>query len=152
MKTPQGVVDAPAVKFTMIEPEDGAVLSRHTIPIEGYKAKWPESKRDQAAVQQIKIGDHYWLFYRGYLSSELGGKVEFAIRIAELPGKVVDLKVEGAYDSGNPLTITYRESTYTKWTTTHVINSVNGRPWTAAEQKHRQEKRKREAKPPADKK
>ena len=60
----------------------------------------------------------------------------------------------GAFGVGemNPLTITYRETSYTKWTTTHVINSIDGRPWTAAEEKHRQENLKLEAKLPADKK
>ena len=78
---------------------------------------------------------------------ESGGKVSCAIRIAELPGKVLDMKVEGAFGAGNPLTITYRETTHTKFTTKHIINSVDGRPWTAEEEKHRQEKLKPEGKP-----
>ena len=147
LKTAQGVVDAPAVKFTVIEPEDGAVLSSHAVTIEGYKAKWPDSKRDRAAVQQIKIRDRYWLFYLKYLIPESGGKVSCAIRIAELPGKVLDMKVEGAFGAGNPLTITYREHSYSKFTTKHIINSVDGRPWTAEEEKLRQERLNREGKP-----
>ena len=100
-------------------------------------------------IQQIKIGDRTWLFYRKFASIEDGGKVSFAFRIAELPGKVLDLKVEGAFGDRNPLTITYRDNTYTKFTTTHVINSIDGRPWTAEEEKHRLEKLKL---PPSDKK
>ena len=57
--------------------------------------------------------------------------------------------MEGAFGDRNPLTITYRDNTYTKFTTTHVINSIDGRPWTAEEEKHRLEKLKL---PPSDKK
>ena len=74
------------------------------------------------------------------------GKTKYIYKIAELTDKVVDMKVEGTYGSDGPLTITYREASYTKFTTTHVINSVDGRPWTAGEEKHRQEKVKREGK------
>lgn len=103
-------------------------------------------------IQQIKIGNRTWLFYRKFLSPANGDKVSAAFRIAELPGKVLDMKVDGNFGDGNPLTITYRATTYTKFTTTHVISS-NGYPWTAEEEKHRQEKLKREGKlPPPDKK
>jgi len=40
--------------------------------------------------------------------------VTFTYRIAELPGKVFELKVEGAFGDWNLLTITYREHNYTK--------------------------------------
>ncbi len=152
LKTVEGVISAPAVKFKVIEPTADDILASQAVPLEGQFSKWPKEKQERAVVQQIRIGNKVWLFYRKFLSSELGGKVEFAIRIAELPGKVVDFKVDGAFGDHNPLTITYRETIYTKWTTTHVINSVDGRPWTAAEEKHRQEKLKREAKLPAEKK
>ena len=45
-------------------------------------------------IQQIKIGNQTWLFYRQFESRENGGKVSASFRIAELPGKVLDLKVE----------------------------------------------------------
>ena len=80
------------------------------------------------------------------------GKTKYIYKIAELTDKVVDMKVEGTYGSDGPLTITYREASYIKFTTTHVINSVDGRPWTAEEEKHGQEKVKREGKLPVEKK
>ena len=152
LKTAEGMVVAPVFKFKVIEPAADSILHSQSIPLEGQFAKWAMERQDTAAIQQIKVGNRTWLFYRKYYSPENGGKVSRTFRIAELPGKVVDFKVEGAFGNNNPLTITYRETSYTKWTTTHVINSVDGRPWTAAEEKHRQEKLKREAKLPADKK
>lgn len=144
---------APAFKLKVIDPTPDAILMSIAVPLEGFEAKWPKEKHERAVMQQIKVGDRTWLFYRQFLSPENGGKVSHSFRIAELPGKVLDLKVEGAFGDRNPLTITYRKTTYTKWTTTHVINSVDGRPWTAEEEKHRQEKLKREGKlPPTYKK
>ena len=145
--TPQGKVSSFPWVLDVIEPDATATLGSHTIPLEGYATKWPKEKQERAVIQQIKIGNRTWLVYRKFLSSKEGGKVVSTFRIAEVPGKVLDLKVEGAYGEGNPLTITYRATTYTKWTTTHVINSVSGRPWTAEEEKHRQEKLKRGGKP-----
>jgi len=66
-------------------------------------------------------------------------------------GNAVTPKVEGAFGDWNPLTITYRENSYTKFTTKHVINSVNGKPWTAEEEKHRQERLKKLAPVPEKK-
>lgn len=146
LKTAEGEVVAPVFKFKVIEPAADDILASQAVPLEGYQAKWPKEKHDRAAVQQIKIGNRTWLVYRKFLSSELGGGVDHTCRVAELPGKVLDLKVEGAFGDWNPLTITYRATTYTKFTTTHIINSVDGRPWTAAEEKQRQEKLKREGK------
>ncbi len=151
LKTDDGVISAPIVKLKVIEPASADILTTLPVSLEGQEAKYPKNKQERPVIQQIKIGDRTWLFYRRFMRPELGGAVHAAFRIAELPGRVVDLKVEGAFGDWNPLTITYREHTYTKWTTTHIINSVDGRPWTAAEEKHRQEKLKLEAKPPADK-
>ncbi len=147
LKMDEGMVVAPVVKFKVIEPAAADILVSQAVPLEGQFSKWPKEKQDRAVVQQIKIGKRTWLFYRKFLSPELGGKVSKTFRIAELPGKVEDMKVQGSFGDWNPLTITYRETTYTKWTTTHVINSVDGRPWTAGEEKHLQEKLKREGQP-----
>ena len=103
----------------------------------------PKDKQVLGEILEIKIQHRIFLIFRVYFD----GKTEYIYKIAELTGKVVDMKVEGAYGSDNPLTITYREATYTKFTTTHVINSVDGKPWTAEEEKHRQEKLKRGGKP-----
>ncbi len=152
LKTAEGVVVAPAVKFKVIEPAHTDILMSVPAPLEGQEARYPKENQERALIQQIKVEDRFWLFYRRFMRSEIGGGTYASYRIAELPGKVVDLKVEGAFGDWNPLTITYRETTYTKWTTKHVINSIDGRPWTEAEEKHRQEKLKLDAKLPAEKK
>ena len=143
LMTAEGLVVAPAVKLRVIEPAHSDILESEPVPLEGQFAKWPKEKQETAVMQQIRIGSRTWLLYRQFQSNENGGKVSATFRVAELPGKVLDLKVEGAFGDWNPLTITYREHTYTKFTTTHVINSVDGKPWTAAEEKHRQEKLKK---------
>ncbi len=150
LKTAEGLIVAPAVKLKVIEPDADDILFSQTIPLEGYQAKWPKEKQDRAVLQQIKIGDRIWLFYRKFLSAENGGKVTFAYRVAELSGKC-EMKVEGAFGDWNPLTITYKAAPYHKFTTTLVINSVDGKPWTAEEEKHRQEKLKKPAPVPEKK-
>ena len=153
LETAEGKIVAPSFKLKVIEPTADAILVSRPIPLEGERVKWPKERHERAVVQQIKVGDRTWLFYRQFSSPENGGKVSASFRIAELPGKVLDMNVEGAFGDWNPLAITYRETTYTKFTTTHVINSVDGRPWTAEEEKHRQDKLKREGRlPPTDKK
>ncbi len=149
--TPQGKVAAFPWSLEVVEPAAADILSSQSVPLEGYQLKWPKEKQKRAVVQQIQIGNKTWLVYRQFSHSEKGGEVSDTYRIAELPGKVLDMKVEGAFGDGNPLTITYRATTYTKFTTTHIISS-NGYPWTAEEEKHRQEKLKREGKLPAEKK
>ena len=153
LKTHEGHIAAPDHLIKVIDPSSDSILTNLSVVLEGSQAKWPKEKHDRAVLEQIKIGDRTWLFYRHFLSPEGGGSVSAAFRIAELPGKVLDLKVEGAFGAGNPLTITYRETTFAKFTTTHVINSVDGRPWTAEEEKLRQERLKRDGKPapPPDK-
>ena len=143
LKAAEGMVVAPVFKFKVIEPSSEEILTSQQIPLEGQFSKGPKASQETAFVQQIKIGNCVWLFYRKFDSPSSGSAVNFAKRITELPGKVLDMKVEGAFGDWNPLTITYREHTYTKFTTKHVINSVDGRPWTAEEEKHRQERLKK---------
>ncbi len=144
---------APPLEIEVVEILRDAILASYQVPLEGRAAASPADEQDRLFVQQVKVEKHTLLIYRRYNGAKWGGGIDSTTRIAELPGKVVDLKVEGAYGDWNLLTITYREATYIKWPTTHVINSVGGRPWTAVEEKHRQEKLKRAAKPapPADK-
>jgi hypothetical protein len=152
-KSPQGDVASVPWVLDVVEPSTADILASHTVPLDDYETRRKPNTFSQAFVQQIKLGNRVFLVYRSFGRGSKNAIVPaYCVRIAELPGKVVDLKVEGAFGRGNPLTITYRETTYTKWTTTHVINSVSGSPWTAAEEKHRQEKLKLEAKSPADKK
>ena len=130
-------VTSPPFELEVVAVTQEMVLTSHAVPLEGVAATQPPEMQSRPVVKQVKVGDRTLLIY--------------VRRIAELPGRAVDLKVQGAYGSGNPLTITYRETTYTKWTTTLVINSNNGSPWTPEAEKHRQEKLKREAKLSTDK-
>lgn len=138
LKTAEGLVVAPAVKLRVIEPAADAILASQPVPLEGYQAKWPKGKQEQAEIQQIRIENRTWLVYRKFLCPELGGKVNYTFRLAELPGKV-DLRVEGAFGEWGPLAITYKTSPDTK-PTKLVINSVDGTPWTEAEERLRQER------------
>ena len=151
LKTSEGLITSPSIKLQFIEPKPDAILESRPVTLEGRQAKWPETKRAKAVVQQIKIEGRTWLIYRRFGSAEERGIVTYSYRICELPGKALELKVEGAFGDHNPLTITYREASYSKFTTTHVINSVDGRPWTAEEEKQRQEKLKRDGKLPEKK-
>jgi hypothetical protein len=72
----------------------------------------------------VKVGGRTLLIYRR--------------RLAELPGKC-DMTVEGAYGWGNPLTITYKTSP-TAEPTKLVVNSIDGSPWTAEEERLRLER------------
>jgi len=143
LQTAEGKIVAPSFKIKVIEPVTDTILVSRPVPLEGEQLKWPKEKQERAVMQQIKVGNRTWLVYRQFQSPQLGGAVSATFRIAELPGKVLDMKVEGTFGDWNPLTITYREYSYTKFTTKHVINSVNGKPWTAEEEKHRQEKLKK---------
>ncbi len=151
LKTAEGKIEAPTVKFRVIEPAPDDVLESKRVALEGQEALYASEKQMRVHIQQIKVGGRIWLFYRRYDSAENGGGVHVSFRIAELPGKVFDLTVGGAFGDGNPLTITYRATSFAKFTTTHVINSIDGRPWTAEEEKHRQEKLKKLAPVPEKK-
>ena len=130
-------VTSPPFELEVVAVTKEMVLSTHAVPLEGMAAAQPPEMQLRPVVKQVKVGDRTLLIY--------------VRRIAELPGQAVDLKVEGANGNGNPLTITYRETTYTKFTTTLVVNSYNGSPWTAEHEKQRQEKLKRDGKLPEKK-
>ena len=130
-------VASPPFELEVVAVTKEMVLSTHAVPLEGMAAAQPPEMQLRPVVKQVKVGDRTLLIY--------------VRRIAELPGQAVDLKVEGANGNGNPLTITYRETTYTKFTTTLVVNSNNGSPWTAEHEKQRQEKLKRDGKLPEKK-
>lgn len=134
LKTAEGVVVAPAVKLTVIEPSLDAILASQAVPLEGFEALKPKDEQERAVIQQVKIGNRTWLIYRRFLSTKLGGKVSWTFRLAELPGKV-EMTVEGAYGDWKPLTIKYKDPSSQTGTTTLKINSIDGRPWTDEEQR-----------------
>jgi len=145
------LLKSPPIAFEVIELSEKAILTSHKVELEGYAAAPPEVERVRPFIQQVQIQNRTFIFYSHYNSAASRGAIQHAHRLTELPGKVFDLKVEGAFGDGNPLTITYRENSYTKFTTKHVINSVNGKPWTAEEEKHRQERLKKLAPVPEKK-
>jgi hypothetical protein len=59
-------------------------------------------------------------------------------RLAELPGKC-EMTVEGVYGWGNPLTITYKTSPAAE-PAKLVVNSIDGSPWTAEDERNRQKR------------
>lgn len=139
LKTTEGIIVSPALKLTVIEPAPDAILASHQVPLEGYQANWPKAKQERAVIQQIKVGNRVWLFYRKFLSSELGGKVIASFRLAELPGKV-ELQAEGAFGDGGPLTIKFKDPKSKTGSTSLVINSNDGMPWTEDEEQLRLER------------
>ncbi len=151
LKTAEGMIVAPSFNMKFIEPTADSILDSRAVAMEGNQALESKPKQKRVVVQQISIAGSIWLCYRRFYPVENGGIAAYSHRICRLLGKVLDLKVEGAYGDRNPLTITYRENTYTKFTTTHLINSIDGRPWTAEEEKQRQEKLKRDGKLPEKK-
>ena len=130
-------VTSPPFELEVVAVTKEMLLSTHAVPLEGVAAMQPPELQSRPVVKQILVGNRTLLIY--------------IRRIADLPGKVFDLKVEGAYGDGGPLTITYREHSYSKFSTTHVINSTDGLPWTPENEKQRQEKLKKLAPVPEKK-
>jgi hypothetical protein len=147
LRTDEGYIVSPQIKFKVIEPAADAILASHPVALEGYEAKWRKENQQRPIVQQIQVEGRTWLVYRRYVSPKDGGKAYFTQRLAELPGKV-DVKVEGAFGDSNPLTITYKDPTSKTGLTKHVINSVDGLPWTEEEELWRIERNKKRDIPP----
>jgi len=103
-----GIIDAPAIKLKVVEHTSEDVLVSQSVLLEGQSAKWSKERQPRAFVQQIKIGNRTWLFYRKFSSPEFGGEIESAFRIVELPEKC-EMRVEGSFGDWNPLTIVYKE-------------------------------------------
>ena len=136
-------ISSPVSEFEVADISQVLLLGRHRIASSTKEDSLPKDKRAFGEILEIKIQRRVFLVFR----VDVDSKTKYIYKIAELAGKVEDMKVEGAYGRDNPLTITYRETTYTKFTTKHIINSVDGRPWTAEEEKLRQERLNREGKP-----
>lgn len=122
-------IPAPPVEFEVIEPATDAILMSHTIPLEGSVALRPALEQHKPLIQQIQVGKRTWLFYRHADSPKAGGRIFWGFRLAELPGKC-EMKVEGAYGAGKPLTIIYKDVKSPTGTTKLVINSIDGTQWT----------------------
>jgi hypothetical protein len=131
-------VTSPPIEFEVVPVPDDAVLVSHTLPLEGEQLTRPIERRHRVVIQQIKAGNRVWLVHRTFIGTET--EHAFAQRIIELPGKC-EMKVEGAYGSRKPLTITYKTSP-TAESTKLVINSSDGEPWTEEDEKALREREK----------
>ncbi len=153
------VLAAPPVRFEVLPLKDETVLATQVIPLEGWAANLSPGKRYRTVVQQVRVRDRVLLIYRRYHGPDRVADVDPALRpvaeidgtfrLTELPGKC-DVTVTGAYGDGKPLTITYKTSP-TADPVKLVVNSIHGRPWTEEDEKHLQERLKREANPASKK-
>lgn len=150
------VLKAPTFKFQVLELNHEATLSQHKVPLEGREATLPIREQRRFAVQQVQVGERVILIYRRYRALENLddikperrplAEIDGTHRLAELPGKC-DVTVTGAYGDWKPLTITYKTSP-TAEPVKLVINSVDGKPWTAEEERQLQQRLKRVAAQP----
>ncbi|MCI0705701.1 MAG: hypothetical protein L0241_31965 [Planctomycetia bacterium] len=136
-------ITSPPVELDVVAVPEDAVLVNQLIPLEGAESLKPPDEQEWPVIQQVKVGDRTLLIYRRYNPTMNGGKAGMLWRLAELPGKV-EMKVEGAFGAGKPLTITYQEAKPPTGTTKLVINSIGGTPWTAEEEQLLREQRERE--------
>jgi len=118
-------ITSPPVELEVVAVSKESVLASYTVPLEGIASTRPPHEQSHPVVQQVKVGSTTLLFYER--------------RLAELPGKV-EMKVEGAYGSNNPLMITYVDPKSPTGTTKLVINSIDGMPWTEEEERLRRKR------------
>ena len=138
LRTSDGLLFTPAVKFRVFEPAADAILASQTIPPDAEEVKLPKEKQRRSAIQQIKVEGRTWLFLRLFYPPARGGQAFHACRLAELPGKV-EVKVEGAYgDESGPLRITYKTSPNP--VPTKLVITTMGSPWTQKDEKLWQER------------
>ena len=115
---------SPPAEFDVVDIPPKAVLSSIPIALDSE----PKHPVNAPCVQQVEVGKKVLLIYNS------GG----AKRLAELPGKV-EMKVEGTYGFGNPITIKYADTNSKTGMTTLVIHSIGGTRWTAEMERWRQE-------------
>lgn len=138
---------SPPLEFEVVKVPDDAILVTYKLPVQGRELARPVEKREQAAVQQVKLGDRVWLVYRRFTAK---GHVCFTRRVVALPGKA-EMTVEGAHGEWGPIKITYKTSA-TAEPTKVAIQSVDGMPWGESEERTWQEmQRAKESLPPAKK-
>lgn len=116
---------APPLDFEVVGLPPESILASVVVPYEGPVDGRPEREHFIPRVEQVLVGKKILLLYQGR-------------QLAELPGKV-EMKVEGAYGAGNPVTIIYKTAPTAK-PVRLVINSVSGSPWTAEEEQQRLER------------
>ncbi|MCI0705702.1 MAG: hypothetical protein L0241_31970 [Planctomycetia bacterium] len=120
---------SPPMEFDVVDIPPEAVLASIPVALDSE----PKNPSKRPCVQQVKVGKKVLLIYRGAP----------ATRLAELPGKV-EMSVEGVYGFGNPITIKYADTNSKTGTTTLVIHSIGGTPWTAEMERLRREREEEE--------
>lgn len=145
MKIDGRIVTSPPLKFVVLDRKTEVILVSQAIPLEGNQLMFPVEQRDRPFIEETRAGGKTLLVYRRY--SGANDKYISTFRLVELPGKV-EMKVEGAYGAGKPLTITYKNAASPTGTTTLKINSSDGSPWTEEEERLLRE-REKAATPPA---
>ena len=123
LKTSEGIVTAPRLRFKVIEIGPDDVLISQVIQLEGAAAHYPLAERYRVFLQQVRIDNRIYLIYILYYGAKSGGGIYFTSRLAELPDQV-EFKVSGAYGDGKPLQVAYRSSP-TEWTIL-TVNSIDG--------------------------
>jgi hypothetical protein len=138
-------IPSPPLDFEVIKVPDEAVLVSRNITLAGPELALPAEQRQQATVQQLKVGSAVWLVYRRFAK----GGVFFARRIAVLPGKV-EMTVNGSYGDWGPIRVAYKTS-LTAAATTIAVHSVDGMPWAEANERNwlERQKLKKDVRPPA---
>jgi hypothetical protein len=146
LETAEGHIFTPAVNFRVVEPAEDAILASHPVPSEGEQLAWPKNRRERVLIQQIKMGNRVFLYYRRLLPLKETNYTGYVYRMVELPGKC-EMTVEGSYGESGPLTITYKTSP-TAGPTKLVVHSTGGRPWTEKDEQLWQELRAKNGLPP----
>lgn len=136
-------IASPPLDFEVVKVPNEEVLVSQNIALDRLELTRPAEQRQRAAVQQVKVGDDVWLVYRRFVK----GGVFFARRVAVLPG-IVEMTVEGNYGEWGPIRIAYNISP-TAAQTKIAVHSVDGLPWTEADERSWQERLKLKKDSPA---
>jgi hypothetical protein len=105
--TSEGQVVSLPAKIIVGDPSVEQVISRQILPLVGTKANPNLNERQQAVIDQVRLGNRVLLMYRRIAPAKSGGDVSFVARLAELTGPS-EVHVEGAYgEARKPLTVTY---------------------------------------------
>ncbi len=107
-QTPQGKVSAVPWFVEAVEATEDMILVSHALlPIE-REAKLPADAQHRGVVQQIKLANKVYLFYRKFEPKKSGSQTYVTARLAELPEKC-EMQVNGSVGD-ELITITYQHS------------------------------------------
>jgi hypothetical protein len=113
------------IEFEVVKIAPEAILASARIPLSETAAQDAVARRKSVLVEQIKVGDRVFLFYRRFSGTGDHRRLELVARVAELPGKV-EMKVEGTYGDRQPLTVAFKDRRSKTGTTTILIDAADG--------------------------